>query len=82
MLKVSRTLYYYQPVPKKSFEDIAKAIETIYIQSYKLYGSRRIKQKLAERGIVVSRRKIAFIMKQKGYISEYNVKSSGDRQQL
>ncbi|WP_042228631.1 IS3 family transposase, partial [Paenibacillus popilliae] len=45
----------------------------IFHKNRKAYGTRKIKVKLHERGIVVSRRRIGRIMKEQGLVSTYTV---------
>ena len=62
-LKISRQSYYYQPKQKKSESELEEAIYEEFQTSRKIYGSRKIKKALEQRGIVLSRRKISRIRK-------------------
>ena len=74
ILGISRSSYYYEPKSSKDESVITKAIQTAYEENRCLYGSRKIKRVLADKGIVVSRRRICRIMKQLGLESAYTRK--------
>lgn len=73
VLGVSRATYYYESRAKANDSKLTSAIRTSFIQSRNNYGTRKIKEELAEKNIVVSRRKIGKIMKQEGLVSNYTV---------
>lgn len=72
-LKISRQTYYYQAKPKKNEAELEEAIQEEFQASRKIYGARKIKKTLEQRGIVVSRRKIGRIMKKRNLKSIYTI---------
>ena len=70
-LKVNRSGYYAwcNSKPSKNILEnkiISKKIELVFSESRQSYGTRRIKKALAREGLVVSRSRIASIMKKMG----------------
>jgi len=53
--------------------DLMEKIKTIFHNSRRTYGTRRIKKELEKIGEVVSRRRIARIMREHGLVSKYTV---------
>ena len=74
VLKISRTVYYYQRKNKKDDVQLEKLIVTIFEESRNNYGTRKIQAILKWYNITVSRRRIARIMATKGLVSNYTVK--------
>ena len=73
LLAVSRHGYYHWRQNKKRGEDpfLAEAVKSIFEASHKAYGTRRIKAELLrEYGWIVSRRRIARVMKAEGLIAK------------
>ena len=75
ILKVDRASYYHWiksgSITKKVDKKLNELIEIIFVQGRKNYGTRRIKDKLVQRyGVIVSRRRIGFIMKELGLIAK------------
>ncbi len=71
VFKVDKSSYYHWikngSIIQKIDEKLNELIEIIFIQSRQTYGTRRIKDKLAERyGLIVSRRRIRNIMRYLG----------------
>ncbi len=71
IFKVDKSSYYHWIkngcITQKVDEKLNELIEIIFIQSRQTYGTRRIKDKLAERyGVIVSRRRIRNIMRYLG----------------
>lgn len=79
LLNTSRSSLYYakshynQYCKKDDFVLIHK-IKQLFKNSRNNYGSRKIKVELTKIGLVVSKRKMRRIMKEKGLISNYTVK--------
>lgn len=73
VLQIARSTYYYDAKEQLNEDDITEAIVEIFHNNRKAYGTRKIKVKLQERGIVVSRRRIGRIMKEQGLVSTYTV---------
>ena len=73
VLKISRSTYYYKSKEIVSLSLLAELIKDIFNNSRESYGTRRIKVELAKLGHMVSRRRIARIMKVKGLVSKYTV---------
>ncbi len=68
LLGVSRSSYYEwllskPTVRKRNDEQLKEQIKEIFLMNYGNYGTRRIKRALARNGIVVSRRRIGWLMK-------------------
>jgi transposase InsO family protein len=74
VLNVSRGSVYYEPKKKSCDTALENLIITIFKNSRNNYGTRKIKNKLAEKGYKVSRRRISKIMKKYGLVSNYTVK--------
>ncbi|WP_236671811.1 IS3 family transposase [Enterococcus sp. BWB1-3] len=71
VLEISRQTYYYQPKEKQEEADLEEAVETIFIQSRKNYGTRKIKKELEYQRLILSRRKIGRLMKRRHLTSNY-----------
>lgn len=65
ILKVTRSAYYHWlRVDKQEDRQLNELIQTIFMDSYQSYGTRRIKEALRQSyGLIVSRRRIGYIMK-------------------
>ncbi|MGL4484559.1 MAG: IS3 family transposase [Anaerovoracaceae bacterium] len=74
-LGISRARVYYAPKTKPDEEDLEKKIRKIFYKNRKAYGTRRIRKALAKKGIRISRRKVAVIMKKLNLVSTYSRKS-------
>ena len=78
-LKVNRSTTYYKPNEEKRLEKIARhekdlqKVKEAFEEGKGNYGSRQIKTSLAEKGIVMSRRKISRLMKELGLVSAYGI---------
>ncbi len=70
-LNISRSTYYYEASSKAEETELENKIESIFKDNKSVYGSRKIKNKLAKDGITASRRKICRIMKKLGLVSTY-----------
>ncbi|WP_229632989.1 IS3 family transposase [Pseudarcicella hirudinis] len=71
LFQVSRSAYYRYRRGKsyradKKYNRPKHEVEKEFIQNHKRYGSRRIKASLQEKGIIISRRKVASIMRKQG----------------
>ena len=73
VLQIARSTFYYEAKEPAKEDDITEAIVDIFHKNRKAYGTRKIKVKLQERGMVVSRRRIGRIMKEQGLVSTYTV---------
>lgn len=71
VLQVSRSTYYYEAKQKTDESELTTTIVDIFKASRNNYGTRKIKQELAKRDFIVSRRRIGRIMKQEGLVSNY-----------
>lgn len=71
ILGISRQAYYYQPRVKKGEASLEEIVETIFYQSRKNYGTRKIKKELEKHDIILSRRKIGKIMARRRLTSNY-----------
>jgi len=74
VLKISRTVYYYESTGRKGNSDLENAIVKIFEDSRNNYGTRKIKVMLKNMGIIASRRKISKIMAKYNLISNYTKK--------
>lgn len=73
MLNISRSSFYYQGVQQDE-KELEDAIETVFTESRKTYGTRRIKIILEQKEMRVSRRKISRIMSKLELVSKYTEK--------
>lgn len=73
VLKISKSSFYYEAKQRKSEDDVTQPIIHIFKKNRSVYGTRKIKSKLSEQGLTVSRRRIARIMKEQGLVSTYTV---------
>ena len=71
-LDIARSTYYYEAKGTFQETELAAEIEKIFLNSRKVYGSRKIKAALLKQGKKVSRRKVCRIMKQKSLESAYS----------
>lgn len=71
-LDIARSTYYYEAKGSVQETELEAEIEKIFLNSRKVYGSRKIKAALLKQGKKVSRRKICKIMKQKNLESAYS----------
>lgn len=71
VLQVSRSTYYYEAKQKTDESELTVAIMDIFKSSRNNYSTRKIKQELTKRDMIVSRRRIGRIMKQEGLVSTY-----------
>jgi putative transposase len=74
VLKISRTVYYYENKVRKAESNLENAIIKIFKDSRKNYGTRKIKVMLKRQEMIASRRKISKIMAKYGLISTYTKK--------
>ena len=74
ILNLSLALVYYQRKNKRIDVELENEIVRIFIESKNNYGSRKIKFKLKEKGIIVSIKKVRKIMVLHGLISNYTIK--------
>ena len=70
VLQVSGSTYYYESKQKTDESELTASIIAIFKASRNSYGTRKIKQELSKKGMIVSRR-IGRIMKQEGLVSNY-----------
>lgn len=71
VLPVSRSTYYYEAKQKTDESELTAAVMDIFKASRNNYGTRKIKQELSKRDMIVSRPHIGRIMKQEGLVSTY-----------
>ena len=71
MLGISRGSYYYEQKPAENEVHLEEAVQTAFEENRSLYGTRKIKKVLYNKGITISRRKICRIMKHRGLKSAY-----------
>ena len=75
VLQISRSTYYYEAKERdtKEEEELTKLIVKIFKENRRVFGQRKIKMKLEEKGRQVSRRRIGRIMKEQGLVSKYTI---------
>ena len=71
ILGISRGRYYYEVQTPKDETALEDAVQTAFEENRSLYGSRKLKKVLENKGIILSRRKICRIMKFRGLESAY-----------
>src|SRR5665648_865033 len=71
--RIARSTYYYVAHEKPDETALEDAVETVFNQNRKVYGSRKIKAVLKRLKIVVSRRKIIRIMAKSNFHSAYSI---------
>ena len=71
VLKISRQTYYYEEKIPELESELEEKVEMIFHQNKQAYGARKIKKTLSLEGIIISRRKIRRIMRQRNLISVY-----------
>lgn len=70
-LGISRGAYYYEPQVCTFDEKVRYHVENEFKKSKGIYGARKLKVKLKEQKLIVSRQKIRRIMKELGLVSKY-----------
>lgn len=73
VLQIPRSTFYYEAKERPQEDDMTVPIVEIFEKNRNAYGTRKIKAKLHERGLVVSRRRIGRIMKEQGLVSTYTI---------
>ncbi|PAK47419.1 IS3 family transposase [Paenibacillus sp. 7541] len=73
VLQIARSTFYYEAKEQPNEDEITEAIVGIFHRNRKAYGTRKIKAKLQEQGLVISRRRIGRIMKEQGLVSTYTI---------
>lgn len=73
VLKISRAGYYKESKRRQQADPESKIILKIFNENRKCYGTRRLKKECDKLGIVISRRRIARIMRNLGINSTYTV---------
>lgn len=76
VLNISRSTYYYELNKTEiGLEDDSHKDDVIRVfkDNRKAYGTRRIKEALADKAIILSRRRIGRIMKENGLVSTYTI---------
>jgi len=71
ILGISRGSYYYEVKPPKDETPIEEAVQTAFEENRSIYGSRKLKKVLGNKGMTLSRRKIYCIMKRRGLEAAY-----------
>jgi len=71
VLGISRSRYYYEEKPADNEMHLEAAVQTAFEENRSLYGSRKIKKVLQNKGITISRRRICRIMKHRGLEPAY-----------
>ena len=73
ILEIAKSTFYYEANEKPNEDELTEAIVEIFHKNRKAYGTRKIKAKLEEQGLIVSRRRIGRIMQDQGLVSTYTV---------
>jgi len=71
VLKISRSPYYYEAKQRIDESELTASIIDIFKAIRNTYGTRKIKNELDDRNMIVSRRRIGRITKQEGLVSSY-----------
>ena len=71
LLGVCRSTAYYRPTPMPQGDlDLMRQIDEIYLQ-WPFYGTRRVRDELGRRGVVVNRKRVRRLMQQMGLQAVY-----------
>lgn len=73
VLNISCQTYYYQAKPVEDESELEELVQGEFIRNRKAYGTRKLKQCLANLGLQVSQRRIGRMMKQRGLRSTYTL---------
>ncbi|MEK5406688.1 IS3 family transposase [Paenibacillus sp. FSL W8-0439] len=73
VLQLARSTFYHEAKEQTNDNDLVEAVVDIFHKNRRAYGTRKLKVKLLERGMVVSRRRIGRIMQEQGLVSTYTV---------
>jgi len=73
VLQIARSTYYYEAKERPNEDVLTKTIVDIFHKNRKAYGTRKIKTKFQEQGLLVSRRRIGRIMREQGLVSTYTI---------
>ncbi len=73
VLQIARSTFYYEAKETAEEDDVTEAVVDIFHKNRNAYGARKLKVKLQECAMVVSRRRIGRIMKEQGLVSTYTV---------
>ena len=73
ILEIAKSTFYYEAKEKLREDELTKAIVDIFRKNRNAYGTRKIKAKLQEQGLVASRRLIGRNMKEQCLVSTYTV---------
>ncbi|TYQ67879.1 transposase, partial [Enterococcus faecium] len=73
VLNISCQTYYYQAKPVEDESELEELVQEEFIRNRKAYGTRKLKQCLANLGLQVSQRRIGRMMKQRGLRSTYTL---------
>lgn len=71
LLGIPRSSYYYKAADLVAESELEASVEKIFLENQKRYGARKIKQKLEQEGVTVSRRRIRRVMKRLNLVSLY-----------
>lgn len=69
VLEIAKSTFYHEAKEKPNEDELTEAIVEIFHNNRKVYGTRKIKAKLQERGLIVSRRRIGRIMQEQSLVS-------------
>jgi len=72
-LGIARSTYYYKSSHCGDESELEDAIEAVFNENRKVYGSRKLKATMQRQGIIISRRKISRIMKKRNLYSAYSI---------
>jgi transposase InsO family protein len=82
VLNVPRSTFYYKESPKSIDTELENAVIEEFKRSRNNYGVRKLKVKLAQRKLTVSKKRIGKIMKKYNLISNYTLRKSNKRKSL
>lgn len=74
VLKISRSTYYAYTEKLQKEDVLSNLVEKIFTENQHVYGTRKLKVELKKLGYIVSRCRIAKIMRCRGLVPAYTVK--------
>ena len=80
VLQIARSSFYYEAQLPRCEKKETTAIVDIFRKNRNVYGTRKLKVKLLERGLVLSRRRIGWLMNEQGLVSTYTIAPHKPRQ--
>ena len=73
-LGIARSTYYYECHGRQDESALEEAVQAAYDENRRVYGQRKLKRVLFQKGWTVFRRRIGRIMRKRGLVSTYTRK--------